>query len=141
MPKTSLEMPRAGYASLIRVRVQDGAGARFFAVEFRIDGRVYAASAADLRAAIAGRRGAPLYRLVRRWGEQFTDAAGSADRSASGRALNLSVGEAGWFTVSCASLTAVLDNSASYASIAAIPEFGRGKGFFSAGPGQAVLGV
>jgi hypothetical protein len=142
MPTTmSPEMSRAGYASLIRHRVQGSPGPGVFAVEFRIDGRNFAAGTDDLRAAIAGRTCTPIYRLIRCFGERFEGAAGTVERSVSGRALNLTLGEAGRFTVSCASLAAVIDGRARYAFIAALPGYGGRSDVLSSQPRQAVLGV
>lgn len=116
-------MQKAGYIQKTGCRAVDSNGLQHEVVEVHIMGNRYAIRLADLARGISGRKVVvQVEALYREWNYFLGMTCGLAQVSASGKALNIEVFEAGHFTVSLAALKPVLYGRERCATIAKIPE-------------------
>lgn len=115
-------MERAGYLQQTRSRAYDSEGVVHDIVELHILGNRYAMRRSDLVKAISGRIYVQVEELTRNWGEYLVLARGLAQVSASGRALNIDLFGIGRFTLSLATLRAVLYGKEKSVAIVRVPE-------------------
>lgn len=116
-------MQKAGYLRRTGCRAIDREGRLQEVVELHIMGTRYAIRLADLAKGISGRQVViQIEALAREWDYYLGATCGLAQMSASGKALNLELFEAGTFTLSLATLRATLYGRDKLAPIARIPE-------------------
>ena len=116
-------MQKAGYIRRTGYRAIDHDGKLHEVVELHIMGARYAIRLADLAKGISGRQVVvQVETLVREWNYYLGATCGLAQVSASGKALNLELFEAGNFTVSLLAIRSVIYGRERLATIARIPE-------------------
>jgi len=116
-------MQKAGYIQRTGCRAIDNDGRLHEVVELHVMGARYAIRLADLAKGISGRQVVvQVEALVREWNYYLGATCGLAQVSASGKALNLELFEAGNFTVSLVALRSAIYGRERLASIARIPE-------------------
>jgi hypothetical protein len=128
-------MKKSGYIQKTGCTAYDSDGKLHDFIELHIKGQRYAVRLSDLAGAITGRTHVQIESLTHNWNYYLGAVAGLAQVSLSGRALNIDLFDAGDFTVSLASLRAVLYGRSRVAIVVKIPETpfqGRG-GKFSYG--------
>jgi prophage DNA circulation protein len=114
-------MEKAGYLQRTRCQALDSDGVSNEVLELHICGVRYAVRRADLIRAVSGRVMVQVEELTRNWEYYLGATAGLAQVSASGKALNIDLFGSGSFTVSLASLRAVLYGKERMAAIVRIP--------------------
>ena len=116
-------MQKAGYIQRTGCRAIDRDGRQHEVAEVHIMGSRYAIRLADLARGISGRQVVvQVEALFREWNYYLGTTCGLAQVSASGKALNIDLFEAGNFTVSLASLKTVIYGRERCATIVKIPE-------------------
>ncbi len=115
-------MEKAGYLQQTRYRAQDSEGTAHEVVELHILGNRYAIRRADLIKAVSGRVFVQVEELSHNWNYYLGQTCGLAHVSASGKALNIDLFEAGNFTLSLTMLRAVVYGKERSVVIAKIPE-------------------
>jgi hypothetical protein len=116
-------MQKAGYIRRTGYRAIDRDGGLHEVVELHIMGARYAIRLADLAKGISGRQVVvQVEALVHEWSYYLGTTCGLAQVSASGKALNLELFEAGNFTVSLLAIRSVIYGRERLATIARIPE-------------------
>jgi len=116
-------MQKAGYIRRTGCRAIDHDGRLQEVVELHIMGARYAIRFADLAKGISGRQVViQIEALVREWNDFLGTTCGLAQVSASGKALNLELFDAGSFTVSLGALRAAIYGRERHATVARIPE-------------------
>ncbi|MGD0535288.1 MAG: hypothetical protein ABR999_07600 [Methanoregula sp.] len=116
-------MQKAGYIQRTGCRAIDRDGRIHEVVELHVVGARYAIRLADLAKGMSGRQVVvQVEALVREWNYYLGTTCGLAQVSASGKALNIELFEAGNFTVSLLALRSVMYGRERRASIARIPE-------------------
>ena len=115
-------MEKAGYLQQTRYRAQDSEGTAHEVVELHILGNRYAIRRADLIKAVSGHVFVQVEELSHNWNYYLGQTRGLAHVSASGRALNIELFEAGNFTLSLATLRAVVYGKERSVVIVKIPE-------------------
>jgi len=119
----SCMMEKAGYIQRTRCRAVDREGRIHEVVELHILGARYAIRLADLAKGISGRQVVvQVEALIREWNYYLGTTSGLAQVSASGKALNIELFEAGNFTVSLLALRSVIYGRERLATIVRIPE-------------------
>jgi len=114
-------MEKAGYLQRTRCQAIDSDGVSNEVLELHICGSRYAVRRADLVRAVSGRVMIQVEELTKNWEYYLGATAGLAQVSASGKALNIDLFSAGSFTISLASLRAVLYGKERVAGIVRIP--------------------
>lgn len=116
-------MQKAGYIQRNRCRAIDHDGRVHEVVELHIMGNRYAVRLADLAKGISGRQVVvQVEALIHEWNYYLGTTSGLAQVSASGKALNIELFEAGTFTVSLLALRSVIYGRERLATIVRIPE-------------------
>ncbi|MCK9630500.1 MAG: hypothetical protein M0R30_02560 [Methanoregula sp.] len=115
-------MEKAGYLQQTRAQALDGEGVLHDIVELHILGNRYAIRKSDLVKAVSGRMYVQVEELTRNWNEYLGLTRGLAHVSASGKALNIDLFEAGNFTLSLSLLRAVIYGKERSVAIVKIPE-------------------
>ncbi len=115
-------MEKAGYLQATRSRAIDSEGTPHDIVELHILGNRYAVRRHDLAKAVSGRVYVQVEELTRNWGEYLGQTRGLAQVSVSGKALNVDLFGIGNYTISLATLRAVLYGKERLAVIVRIPE-------------------
>jgi hypothetical protein len=115
-------MQKAGYVQRTGCRAVDRDGNIREVVELHIMGSHYAIRLSDLVKGISGHVFVQVEALTREWNYYLGATCGLAQVSASGKALNIELFEAGIFTVSLAALRAVIYRKERRAIIVKIPE-------------------
>jgi hypothetical protein len=118
----SCMMEKAGYLQQTRCRAFDGDGREHEVVELHVLGNRYAIRKTELLRAVSGRSYIQIEELTRNWNYYLGLTRGLAHVSASGKALNIDLFEAGTFTLSLATLRAVIYGKERMAVIVKIPE-------------------
>jgi hypothetical protein len=118
----SCMMEKAGYLQQTRCRAIDGEGREHEVVELHVLGNRYAIRKAELIRAVSGRVYVQIEDLTRNWDYYLGLTRGLAHVSASGKALNIDLFEAGSFTLSLTTLRAVMYGKERMAVIVRIPE-------------------
>lgn len=114
-------MEKAGYLQRTRCQALDSDGVSNEVLELHICGSRYAVRRADLIRAVSGRVMIQVEELTKNWEYYLGATAGLAQVSASGKALNIDLFSTGSFTISLASLRAVLYGKERVAGIVRIP--------------------
>ena len=133
-------MEKAGYLQRTRCQALDSDGVMNEVLELHICGTRYALRRADLIRAISGRVMVQVEDLTRNWDYYLGATRGLAQVSASGKALNIDLFGTGSFTVSLASLRAVLYGKERLAAIVRIPESSSQR-LHRVADGQQTIGV
>ncbi len=115
-------MEKAGYLQQTRYRAQDHGGTTHEVVELHILGNRYAIRRSDLIKAVSGRVFAQVEELSHNWNYYLGQTRGLAHVSVSGKALNIELFENGNFTLSLATLRAVVYGKERSVVIVKIPE-------------------
>lgn len=116
-------MQKAGYIQRTGCRAIDRDGSLHEVVEIHIMGARYAIRLADLVKGIAGRQVAvQVDTLAREWNYYLGTTCGLGHVSASGKALNIELFDAGNFTISLLALRSVIFGRERTAAIVRIPE-------------------
>jgi len=116
-------MQKAGYIQRTGCRAIDRDGSLHEVVELHIVGARYAIRLDDLVKGLSGRQVAvQVVSLVREWNYYLGATCGLGHVSASGKALNIELFEAGNFTISLAALRPVVFGRERTAAVARIPE-------------------
>lgn len=115
-------MKKSGYFQRTGCIARDAEGIPHEVIELHIAGNRFAIRLADLARAIAGRVCVQVESLAHNWKYYLCGAAGLAQVSASEKALNIHLFNAGDFTVSLGSLRAVMYGKERYAVIVKIPD-------------------
>ena len=115
-------MEKAGYLQQTRYRAHDSDGTAHEIAELHILGNRYAIRRTDLIRAVSGRVFVQLEELSHNWNYYLGQTRGLAHVSASGKALNIDLFEAGNFTLSLAALRTVLYGKERSIAIVKIPE-------------------
>lgn len=116
-------MQKAGYIQRTGCRAVDRDGSLHEVVELHVLGTRYAIRLDDLVKGIAGRQVAvQVDALVREWNYYLGTTCGMGHVSASGKALNIELFEAGNFTISLLALRSILFGRERTAPVARIPE-------------------
>jgi hypothetical protein len=118
----SCMMEKAGYLQQTRARALDSEGVSHDIVELHILGSRYAIRKSELVKAVSGRMYVQVEELTRNWNEYLGLTRGLAHVSASGKALNIDLFEAGTFTLSLSTLRAVIYGKERSVVIVKIPE-------------------
>jgi len=115
-------MEKAGYLQRTGCSAIDSNGDVQEVIELHILGTRYAIRRSDLIRAVSGRVVVQVEELTRNWNYYLGATRGLAQVSASGKALNVELFEAGNFTLSLASLRAVIYGKERLTRIVKIPE-------------------
>jgi len=115
-------MQKAGYIQRTGCSALDCDGHVHEVIELHILGTRYAIRLADLVRGISGRVCIQVEAINREWNNYLGATCGIAQVSVSGKALNIELFEAGNFTVSLATLRAVIYKKQRLAVIVKIPE-------------------
>ena len=116
-------MQKAGYIQRTGCRAIDRDGRIHEVVELHVVGARYAVRLADLAKGMSGRQVVvQVEALVHEWNYYLGSTCGLAQVSASGKALNIELFEAGNFTVSLLALRSVIYGRERHATIVRIPE-------------------
>jgi len=116
-------MQKAGYIQRTGCRAIDRDGRTHEVVELHVMGARYAIRLADLAKGMSGRQVVvQVEALVHEWNYYLGTTCGLAQVSASGKALNIELFEAGNFTVSLLALRSVVYGRERRATIVRIPE-------------------
>jgi hypothetical protein len=116
-------MQKAGYIQRTGCRAIDRDGSIHEVVELHVVGARYAIRLADLAKGMSGRQVVvQVEALVYEWNYYLGTTCGLAQVSASGKALNIELFEAGNFTVSLLALRSVIYGRERRATIVRIPE-------------------
>lgn len=115
-------MEKAGYLQQTRCRAIDSEGMEHEVVELHVLGNRYAIRKTELLRAVSGRVYVQIEELTRNWDYYLGLTRGLAHVSASGKALNVDLFEAGTFTLSLTTLRAVMYGKERMAVIVRIPE-------------------
>ncbi|MFA6363006.1 hypothetical protein [Methanoregula sp.] len=116
-------MQKAGYIQRTGCRAIDRDGRIHEVVELHVVGARYAVRLADLAKGMSGRQVVvQVEALVHEWNYYLGSTCGLAQVSASGKALNIELFEAGNFTVSLLALRSVIYGRERHATIVKIPE-------------------
>ena len=115
-------MEKAGYLQRTGCSAIDSNGDMNEVIELHILGTRYAIRRSDLIRAVSGRVVVQVEELTRNWNYYLGTTRGLAQVSASGKALNVDLFGSGSFTLSLASLKAVLYGRERLARIVKIPE-------------------
>lgn len=115
-------MEKAGYLQRTRSRAIDSDGVSHEIVELHILGNRCAIRRADLIKAVSGRVHIQVEELTRDWNEYLGITKGLAHISTSGKALNIDLFGSGSFTLSLATLRAVLYGKERSVVIVRIPD-------------------
>jgi hypothetical protein len=115
-------MEKAGYLQRTGYSAIDTNGDVHEVIELHILGTRYAIRRSDLIRAVSGRVVVQVEELTRNWNYYLGATRGLAQVSASGKALNVELFEAGNFTLSLASLRAVIYGKERLTRIVKIPE-------------------
>ena len=115
-------MKKSGYFQQTGCTAFDSDGKPHEVIELHILGERYAIRLPDLTRAMAGRVHVQVELLTHNWNYYLGAVAGLAQVSASGKALNIDLFEAGDFTVSLTSLRAVLYSRHRLAVVVKIPD-------------------
>jgi hypothetical protein len=115
-------MEKAGYVQRTGCRALDSDGKVHEVIELHILGSRYAVRRSDLVNAVAGRVYVQVEELHHQWNYYLGVTSGLAQVSASGKALNIELFDAGNFTLSLNALRTVVYGKERYASIVKIPE-------------------
>lgn len=115
-------MEKAGYLQRTGCSAIDSNGDMNEVLELHILGTRYAIRRSDLIRAVSGRVVVQVEDLTRNWNYYLGTTRGLAQVSASGKALNVDLFGSGSFTLSLASLKAVLYGRERLARIVKIPE-------------------
>ena len=115
-------MEKAGYLQQTRCRAIDSEGIEHEVVELHVLGNRYAIRKEELLRAVSGRVYVQIEELSRNWDYYLGLTRGLAHVSASGKALNVDLFEAGSFTLSLTTLRAVMYGKERMAVIVRIPE-------------------
>jgi len=115
-------MEKAGYLQQMRSGAFDSEGRLQDIVEVHILGGRYAIRRSELVNAVSGRQYVQVEELTRNWKDFLGLTRGLAHVSASGKALNIDLFEAGSFTLSLSTLRAVIYGKERSVVIARIPE-------------------
>ncbi|MGB8220140.1 MAG: hypothetical protein WCE46_07125 [Methanoregula sp.] len=116
-------MQKAGYIQRTGCRANDRDGRTHEVVELHVMGARYAIRLADLAKGMSGRQVVvQVEALVHEWNYYLGTTCGLAQVSASGKALNIELFEAGNFTVSLLALRSVVYGRERRATIVRIPE-------------------
>jgi hypothetical protein len=114
-------MEKAGYLQRTGYSAFDGEGNVHAVIEIHILGSRYAIRRSDLSKAVSGHVFVQLEELTHQWQYYLGAVKGLAQVSASGKALNIELFEAGNFTVSLNSLCGVMYGKERLATIVRIP--------------------
>ena len=114
-------MEKAGYLQQTRCRAIDSEGMEHEVVELHVLGNRYAIRKTELLRAVSGRVYVQIEELTRNWDYYLGLTRGLAHVSASGKALNVDLFEAGTFTLSLTTLRAVMYGKERMAVIVRIP--------------------
>ncbi|MFA4861605.1 hypothetical protein [Methanoregula sp.] len=133
-------MEKAGYLQRTGCSAIDSNGDMNEVIELHILGTRYAIRRSDLIRAVSGRVVVQVEELTRNWNYYLGATRGLAQVSASGKALNVDLFGAGSFTLSLASLRAVMYGKERIARIGKIPETSSQK-FHRVVEGQQKLGA
>ena len=120
-------MEKAGYLQKTRVQALDSDGTAHDIIEVHILGERFAIRTKSLAPAIAGNVYLQLESLTHNYSYYLGTTCGLAQVSASGKALNINLFQLGAFTVSLASLRAVMYGRERNAVVVKIPETGAAK--------------
>jgi len=115
-------MEKAGYVQRTNTRAFDSEGMMHDVIDFFILGTRYAIRRQDLAKAVSGRVFVQVEELTHNWNYYLGQTSGLAQVSVSGKALNIELFGAGNFTLSLASLRAVMYGKERIARIGKIPE-------------------
>ena len=116
-------MRKAGFIQHARTYTIDDDGRPNATIELSIRGYRYGIRVDDIRAALDIGLTARVERIRQNWQPYFAGVAGTAQRSRSGRALNIEMSGGARFTVSLDAVRAVLARSEVFAAVAEIPGF------------------
>ena len=120
-------MEKAGYLQRTGCSALDSEGMVHEVLELYILGSRYAIRRSDLVRAVSGRVYVQVEELTHHWNHYLGVTRGLAQVSASGRALNIELFDAGNFTLSLTTLRSVVYGKERYAVIVKIPEQPAGK--------------
>ncbi len=115
-------MEKAGYLQRTRCQAIDSDGVLNEVLELHILGSRYAVRRADLVRAVSGQGMIQVEELTRNWEYYLGATAGLAQVSASKKALNIDMFGVGSFTLSLATLRAVMYGKERMAVVVRIPE-------------------
>jgi len=115
-------MKKSGYFQKTGCTAYDSDGKLHSFIELHIQGQRYAVRLPDLTHAMTGRTHVQVESLTHNWNYYLGAVVGLAQVSVSGKALNIDLFDAGDFTVSLASLRAVLYGRSRVAFVVKIPE-------------------
>jgi hypothetical protein len=115
-------MQKAGYLQRTGCRAFDREGVVHEVVELHIVGSRYALRIDDLAKAISGHVFVQVESLVRDWNHYLGATCGLAQVSASGKALNIELFDAGNFTISLSALKSVMYGNLRKGVVARIPD-------------------
>lgn len=116
-------MRKAGFIQHARTYTIDNDGRPCETIELSIRGRRFGIRVNEVRAALDTGIPAKVEWIHQNWQPFFAGVAGIAQRSRSGRALNIEMSGGYRFTVSVDAVRAVLARNENFASIAEIPGF------------------
>ncbi|WP_321506473.1 hypothetical protein [uncultured Methanoregula sp.] len=133
-------MEKAGYLQRTGYSAIDSDGNMHEVIELHILGTRYAIRRSDLIRAVSGRVVVQVEELTRNWNYYLGITRGLAQVSASGKALNVELFGAGNFTLSLASLRAVMYGKERLAPVVKIPEISSQR-FHRVVEGQQKLGA
>ncbi|MFA4875953.1 MAG: hypothetical protein WC586_00940 [Methanoregula sp.] len=133
-------MEKAGYLQRTGYSALDSEGNMHEVIELHILGTRYAIRRSDLIRAVSGRVVVQVEELTRNWNYYLGMTRGLARVSASGKALNVELFETGSFTLSLASLRAVIYGKERLAAVVKIPEVSSQR-FHRVVEGQQRLGA
>jgi hypothetical protein len=115
-------MKKSGYFQKTGCTAYDSDGKLHAFIELHIHGQRYAVRVPDLARAMTGRTHVQVESLTHNWNYYLGAVVGLAQVSVSGKALNVDLFDTGDFTVSLASLRAVLYGRSRLAIVVKIPE-------------------
>jgi hypothetical protein len=115
-------MQKAGYLQRTGCRAFDREGVAHEVIEIHIVGTRYALRIHDLAQGISGHVFVQIESLVRDWNYYLGATCGLAQVSASGKALNIELFEAGNFTISLSALKSVMYGKERKGVVARIPD-------------------
>ena len=119
-------MENVGYILMDRSRVLDGDGNEEEVLSLSLRGRRFGIRAPELTSLLDGGDPARVERLRRNWRSYLDGVEGVAELSRSGKAVNIELNDAEFYTVSLRALRSVLSGESRYAMVAGVPgERGR----------------
>ena len=115
-------MQKAGYIQRTGCKALDSEGNTCEVIDLHILGSRYAIRMSDLARGVSGHAYIQIETITREWNYYLGITCGLAHVSASGKALNIELFDAGSFTISLSALRSVMYGKQRNAAIARIPE-------------------